>query len=97
MVKVWTIPFIFFLGGDHDYKHIFDQVKLGFTVKATSSTVGSSTADLAKKNKGSVASITKVVSIMMVILMNYPSQIWSVMMMRMVTPMGITMNYQLID
>jgi len=37
------------------------EVKLGFTVKATSSTVGSSTADLAKKNKGSVASITKAV------------------------------------
>ena len=34
-------------------------MKLGFTVKA-SSTVGNSTADLAKKNKGSVASITKV-------------------------------------
>jgi len=36
------------------------EVKLGFTVKA-SSTVGNSTADLAKKNKGSVASITKAV------------------------------------
>ena len=67
--------------------NIFDQVKLGFTVKATSSTVGSSTADLAKKNKGSVASITKVVSVMMM-MMNYPSQIWSVMMMRMMTPKG---------
>ena len=39
------------------------QVKLGFTVKA-STTVGNSTADLAKKNKGSVASITKVLAIM---------------------------------
>jgi len=36
------------------------EVKLGFTVKA-STTVGNSTADLAKKNKGSVASITKAV------------------------------------
>ena len=43
---------------DHD-NH---QVKLGFTVKA-STTVGNSTADLAKKNKGSVASITKVVEV----------------------------------
>ena len=34
-------------------------MKLGFTVKA-STTLGGSTADLAKKNKGSVASITKV-------------------------------------
>ena len=40
--------------------NIMPQVKLGFTVKA-STTVGNSTADLAKKNKGSVASITKVV------------------------------------
>ena len=55
---------------DHDTFHlllsmvktinIMPQVKLGFTVKA-STTVGNSTADLAKKNKGSVASITKVV------------------------------------
>ena len=44
------------------------QVKLGFTVKA-STTVGNSTADLAKKNKGSVASITKVLAIMMVVTM----------------------------
>lgn len=36
------------------------EVKLGFTVKA-STTLGGSTADLAKKNKGSVASITKAV------------------------------------
>ena len=43
------------------------QVKLGFTVKA-SSTVGNSTADLAKKNKGSVASITKVVSYKLIII-----------------------------
>ena len=52
------------------------QVKLGFTVKA-STTVGNSTADLAKKNKGSVASITKVLAIMMV----------------MVTRMQMMMNY----
>ena len=58
---------------DHD-NH---QVKLGFTVKA-STTVGSSTADLAKKNKGSVASITKVLAIIdgvmtmpMQMMMNY--------------------------
>ena len=52
------------------------QVKLGFTVKA-STTVGNSTADLAKKNKGSVASITKVLAIMMVVVM----------------PMQMVMNY----
>ena len=52
------------------------QVKLGFTVKA-STTVGNSTADLAKKNKGSVASITKVLAIMMVVTM----------------PMQMVMNY----
>ena len=73
-----------------------DQVKLGFTVKA-STTVGNSTADLAKKNKGSVASITKVLSIMMVLTMpmqmmiNYYHKGGSIIMM--VTPMQ--MNYQL--
>ena len=58
---------------DQNYDH---QVKLGFTVKA-STTVGNSTADLAKKNKGSVASITKVLAIMMVVTM----------------PMQMVMNY----
>ena len=72
---------------------IFHQVKLGFTVKA-STTVGNSTADLAKKNKGSVASITKVL-VSMMMMMNYPSQRWSIMMM--MTTMRITMNYQSID
>lgn len=38
-------------------------MKVGFTVKATTALAGS-TADLAKKNKGSVSSITKVGQVM---------------------------------
>ena len=37
------------------------EVKIGFTVRA-SNNIGGSTADLAKKNKGSMSSLNKVVT-----------------------------------
>ena len=43
----------------HSYVVFVFKVRIGFTVKA-SEDIGGSTADLAKKNKGSLSSLNKV-------------------------------------